>query len=170
MSCAGIPGGVFPFTLPGVLLQGGRNEQQVRNQSASLALAFPFLEAQMFDWLKVKVGKFSDKVKKLLGALPDIGTVLRRADAWANTMKEWGDAGAAWEAKDSRLLQVIKDTADALQVAAPFIGAAGADKLEALRRHTHLAAITLGLMDDAFDKFWLENGRPILEAYLSRSK
>lgn len=124
----------------------------------------------MFDWLKVKVGKINDKIKKLLGALPDISTVLRRADAWANTLKEWGDAGAAWEAKDSRLLQIVKDGADALNVAAPFIGARGADKLEALRRHVHLAAITIGLMDDAFDKFWLEKGRPILEAYLARSK
>ena len=124
----------------------------------------------MFNWLKINVGKFNDKVKKLLGSLPDIGTVLRRADAWANTLKEWGDAGAAWEAKDSRLLQVVKDTADALNVAGPFIGASGADKLEALRRHVHLAAVTIGLMDDAFDAFWLTKGRPILESYLARSK
>jgi len=124
----------------------------------------------MFNWLKINVGKINDKIKKLLGALPDIGTVFRRADAWASTLKEWGDAGHAWEAKDSRLLQVVKDGADALNVAAPFIGAKGADKLEALRRHVHLAAVTIGVMDDAFDAFWENKGRPILEAYLARSK
>lgn len=124
----------------------------------------------MFDWLKIKVGKINDKIKKLLGALPDIGTVFRRADAWANTLREWGDAGAAWEPQDSRLLQIVKDGADALNVAAPFVGAKGADKLEALRRHVHLAAAAIGLMDDAFDAFWTTKARPILEAYLARSK
>ena len=85
-------------------------------------------------------------------------------------LKDWGDAGLAWEPQDSRLLAVVKDTADALDVAGGFIGAGGSDKLSAITEQVRIAIATIGFADDAFDAFWEKKGRAILEDYLTRSR
>lgn len=123
----------------------------------------------MIAWLKRTFGRGS-KVDKLVRALPNPATILRRADAWAEVLREWGDAGARWEPEDSRLLAIVKDTADALNIIGPIVGADGADKLNALTDQVRLAVATIGYADDVFDAFWASKGRPILEAYLERAR
>lgn len=123
----------------------------------------------MFDILKAKFGRNS-KLDKLIRAIPNPSTIMRRADAWATVLQLWGDTGAAWEPQDSRLLSIIKDTADALDVAGGLLGSDGAAKLHAITEQVRLAIATIGMADDAFDLFWARKGRPILEDYLLRSR
>lgn len=110
------------------------------------------------------------RADKLIRAIPNPSTILRRLDTWAEVLKDWGDAGLAWEPQDSRLLAVVKDTADALDVAGGFIGAGGSDKLSAITEQVRIAIATIGFADDAFDAFWEKKGRAILEDYLVRSR
>jgi len=123
----------------------------------------------MFNFLRLKFGKGS-RADQLIRAIPNPATILRRLDAWDQVLLEWGDAGLAWEPKQSRVLQVIKDTADALDVAGGFVGAEGADKLHAITEQVRLAIATIGAADDTFDAFWANKGRAMLEAYLVRSR
>lgn len=123
----------------------------------------------MFNFLRLKFGKGS-KADQLIRAIPNPSTIMRRADAWATVLKLWGDTGAAWEPQDSRLLAIIKDTADALDVAGGLLGSDGASKLHAITEQVRLAIATIGMADDAFDLFWSRKGRPILEDYLLRSR
>ncbi len=120
----------------------------------------------MFERLAKLFGRGS-KADKLIRALPNPSRILANADAWAETLRSWGDKGAAWEPQDSRLLEVVKQTADALNVVAPFVGAVGADKLAAITEQVRLAVATVGLADAMFDSWWAGKGRPILESYLS---
>ena len=120
----------------------------------------------MLNWLKRTFGRGS-KVDHLIRALPNPSEILRNADAWARVLKDWGDRGAAWEPQDSRLLEVVRQSADALNLVGPFIGAQGTDKLAAITEQVRLAIATVGIADQMFDSFWASKGRPILEAYLS---
>lgn len=119
----------------------------------------------MIEWLKRKFGRGS-KVDKLIRAIPNPSEILRRADAWASVLHRAGEAGLHWEPQDSRLLQVVKDGADALDLLGPMVGAEGSEKLAALTRQVRVAAATINMADDLFDAWWLTKGRPILEQYL----
>lgn len=119
----------------------------------------------MIEWLKAKLGRGS-KVDRLIRALPNPSQILRRTDAWADTLHRMGQAGLQWEPTDSRLLQVVKDGADALDLLGPMAGATGADKLQALTRQVRVAAAAINMADEVFDAWWVTKGRPILEQYL----
>lgn len=103
---------------------------------------------------------------KLIRALPNPSTILRNTDAWARVLSSWGEAGVRWEPEDSRLLAIVKDTADALNLVGPLLGASGAEKLAALAAQVRMGAAAIGMADDAFDTFWINKGRKILESYL----
>jgi len=123
----------------------------------------------MIAWFKKHFGRGS-KVDKLVRALPNPQDILRRADAWAAVLHRFGETGLQWEPTDSRLLQVVKDGADALDMVGPMVGAVGADKLQALTRQVRLAAQAINIADDLFDAWWVTNGRPVLEDYLERRR
>ena len=123
----------------------------------------------MIEWFKYTFGRGS-KVDKLIRAIPNPSTLLRRADAWADVLHRFGEAGLHWEPTDSRLLQVVKDGADALDLIAPMAGATGSDKLQALTRQVRLAARGIDMADDLFDAWWTTKGRPVLEGYLERRR
>lgn len=119
----------------------------------------------MIEWLQRKLGRGS-KVDKLIRAIPDPSEILRRADAWVNVLHRAGEAGFRWDPADSRLLQVVRDGADALDLLGPLVGARGSEKLAVLTRQVRVAAAVIDMTDDVFDTWWVSKGRPILEQYL----
>ena len=73
-------------------------------------------------------------------------------------------------ARESRLLVVIRELADAADVAGVLLGASGNEKHASVSEQVRLGLATIGLADDAFDAFWTNKGRPLLERYLELRK
>lgn len=107
------------------------------------------------------------KVDALVRALPNAETVMRNTDAWALVLMRWGEAGVKWEPEDSRLIQLIKDSADALNIVGPLLDAEGKEKLAALTAKVRMGAKLVGMFDDAFDAWFAAKGGPLLEDYLA---
>lgn len=120
----------------------------------------------MIDWLKRTFGRGS-KADQMIRALPNPERILRNADAWNRTLTALGDALETWEPQESRLIGVIKDLADAADVAGSLLGANGGDKHAGVAEKVRLGLIGLSMADDMFDAFWSTKGRPVLEAYLA---
>lgn len=119
----------------------------------------------MFDILKAKFGRGS-KIDKLIRRLPNPNRALAAADHWSALVRDWGDRLAAWEPQESRLLTVIRDTANTIDLLDNSLP--GAQKRDALFAQLRMAAATIGIADAAFDKFWAEKARPLLDAYIGR--
>lgn len=123
----------------------------------------------MFAWFKKTFGRGS-KVDAMIRALPNLDRVLAGARAWADTTRDLGDALAAWEPQEGLLVDVIRTLADAGDLLGPMVdgGATGSEKLAAMTAKMRMAAMAVGMADHAFDSFWLNKGRPLLEAYIAR--
>ena len=121
----------------------------------------------MFDWFKRKFGKGS-RVDQLIRALPNPERLVAGADAWGQTVLDWGDRIEAWEPQESNLVDVIQATADALDVLGGLMGGKGAEKREALKAALRRAAAAAGIADAAFDTAWEVKFRPLLESYIAR--
>lgn len=121
----------------------------------------------MFAWFRERFGRGS-RVDQLIRALPNPGRIIAGADAWAQTLIEWGDQIAAWEPQESNLVDVIQATADALDVLGGLIGSKGEEKREALKAALRRAAAVAGIADAAFDSAWEVKFRPLLESYIAR--
>lgn len=121
----------------------------------------------MFAWFRERFGRGS-RVDQLIRALPNPGRIIAGADAWAQTLIEWGDRIAAWEPQESELIDVIRSTADALDLLGPMLGGRGDEKREALKAALRNAASSAGIADEAYDLAWRQKFRPLLEAYIAR--
>lgn len=121
----------------------------------------------MFAWFKRTFGKGS-RVDQLIRALPNPDRLIAGADAWGATVIDWGDRIAAWEPEESKLIDVIRSTADALDLLGPMLGGKGDEKLAALNAALRNAAATAGVIDGAYDLAWRTKFRPLLEAYIVR--
>ena len=119
----------------------------------------------MFNYLKAKFGRGS-KIDKLIRRLPNSKRVLAAADRWAELTRDWGDRLAAWEPQEARLLTVIRDTANTIDLLDNSLP--GAEKRDALFAQLRMAAAAVGIGDAAFDKFWAQKARPLLDAYIAR--
>lgn len=120
----------------------------------------------MIEWLKSKFGRGS-KTDKLIRALPNPSRILRNADAWNRTLISLGDSIETWEPQESRMLSVIKDLADAADVAGMLIGVDGSDKHAGVAEKVRIGLQLINASDDVFDAFWTNKGRPVLETYLA---
>lgn len=123
----------------------------------------------MIEWLKQKFGRGS-RTDRMIRALPNPSRILRNADAWTSACIAMGDSIKAWEPQESRLLIVIRELADAADVAGVLLGASGNEKHASVSEQVRLGLATIGLADDAFDAFWTNKGRPLLERYLELRK
>ena len=121
----------------------------------------------MFDWFKRKFGKGS-RVDQLIRALPNPERLVAGADAWGQTVLDWGDRIEAWEPQESKLIDVIRSTADALDLLGPMLRGRGDEKREALKAALRNAASSAGIADEAYDLAWRQKFRPLLEAYIAR--
>lgn len=123
----------------------------------------------MFAWFKRTFGKGS-RIDALVRALPNPDRIIAGADAWASTLVEWGDKIESWDAAESRLVDVIRATADAADWAGPLIGGdiIGDDKRIALSANLRRAAAALGIADSAYDLAWRTKFRPLLESYIEK--
>lgn len=121
----------------------------------------------MFDWIKRTFGRGS-RVDQLIRALPNPDRLVAGADAWGATILAWGDKIEAWEPQESKLIDVIRSTADALDLLGPMLGGRGDEKREALKAALRNAASSAGIADEAYDLAWRQKFRPLLEAYIAR--
>lgn len=123
----------------------------------------------MIEWIRQTFGRGS-RADRMIRALPNPSRILRNTDAWTRTLVALGDSIETWEPHESRLLTIIKDLADAADVAGALIGASGDEKHASVSEQVRLGLATVGLADDAFDAFWRNKGRPVLESYLTLRK
>lgn len=119
----------------------------------------------VFNIFGLKFGKGS-KIDQLIRRLPNPDRAVAAADHWAALVRDWGDRLATWTPQESRLLNIIRDTAntiDLLDNALP-----GASKRDVLFAQLRAAASAVGMADAAFDVFWTGKARPVLDAYIGR--
>lgn len=115
------------------------------------------------DWLKNSSGR----VRALIDELPDAGELL--ADLSAEAVVRYGDAVAAVEPQESRLLRAVIRVASILEFVAP-VAKIGNDKQRALMHRVRQVAERIGVEDQRFDDLWSQELRPGLVRYIEQRK
>lgn len=115
------------------------------------------------DWLSTGRGR----VRALIDELPDAGELL--ADLSAEAIVRYGDAVAAVEPQESRLLRAVIRVASILEFVAPVAGI-GSDKERALVHRVRQVAERIGVEDQRFDDLWGQELRPGLVRYIEQRK
>jgi hypothetical protein len=122
------------------------------------------------NWWKRAKDWFSNargRVRRLLDELPDARELI--AELNAESMLVLGDAAAAFEPMDSRLLRGVMKIANLLDFVAPISGLGG-DKERALLAKLKQIARAIDVADDQFDALWASTLRPELVRYIEAKK
>jgi len=119
--------------------------------------------ARTKDWLASQKGR----VRALFAELPDAAEVLAEIDA--ESLLHFGDAAAAIEPQDNKLLRAMIKLANLLDFIAPVSGIGG-DKERALLAKFRQIAQKIGWVDDQIDTFWTNVARPELVRFIERKK
>lgn len=115
------------------------------------------------DWLSTGRGR----VRALINEIPDAGELL--ADLSAEAVVRYGDAVAAVEPQESRLLRAVIRVASILEFVAP-VAKIGNDKQRALVHRVRQVAQLIGVEDQRFDDLWEQELRPGLVRYIEQRK
>lgn len=112
------------------------------------------------EWLSGAAGR----VRALFDELPPVREIVAEIDAEA--LLRIGDAAAAVEPGDSRLLRGLIKVANLLDFIAPVAGIGG-DKERALIAKLRQVAQAINVADDKFDALWASTLRPELVRYIA---
>ena len=115
------------------------------------------------EWLSGTTGR----IRALFDELPDAREIV--AELNAESMLIMGDAAAAVEPFDSRLVRAVMKLANLLDFVAPVAGLGG-DKERALLAKLRQVAKYLAIADEQFDTFWAMTARPELVRYIAAKK
>lgn len=116
---------------------------------------------------------FSDvkaAVRARLDKLPDLDEILREREIHARAMAALGDRVSAWEPGSiDATLRYISIAARAAQFASGG-KLKGAEKADLVIARVRKAWAKLSVVDQHFDDFWADVGRPYLNAYADTAK
>ena len=101
------------------------------------------------------------------GQLPPLEVVWRERRAYAAALLALGDKTAALEPEQIADLEYVRLAARAAQFAAD---ATGQEKLQEVVSTLRAAWGAVGIADRVFDNWWIDYGRPFLDAYAREVK
>lgn len=106
-------------------------------------------------------------IRAALGKLPPLEVVWRERRAYAAALLALGDKTAALEPEQIADLEYVRLAARAAQFAAD---ATGQEKLQEVVSTLRAAWGAVGIADRVFDNWWIDYGRPFLDAYVREVK
>ncbi len=115
------------------------------------------------EWLSGAAGR----VRALFDELPDARELV--AELNAESLLRFGDAVAAVEPAESKLLRGVVKVANLLDFVAPVAGIGGDKERAALAKLRQVARL-VGVADDQFDAWWESTARPELKRYIEAKK
>ncbi len=107
------------------------------------------------------------KIRKALGKLPPLEVVWRERRAYAAALLALGDKAQALEPEQIADLEYVRLAARAAQFVAD---ASGEEKLQEVVSTLRAAWGAVGIADRVFDTWWIDYGRPFLDAYVREVK